>query len=81
MSANVIISIRGLEKTFPSNRGLVQAVQKIDLEVPENEFVVLLGPIDTLALGLWFFLHFRQLLARTLSSSGSSTMRMFLYNL
>ena len=44
MSANVIISIRGLEKTFPSNRGLVQAVQKIDLEVPENEFVVLLGP-------------------------------------
>ena len=44
MSANVIISIRGLEKTFPSNRGLVQAVQKIDLDVPENEFVVLLGP-------------------------------------
>ena len=44
MSAKTIISIRGLEKTFPSDRGLVRAVNKIDLEVAENEFVVLLGP-------------------------------------
>jgi iron(III) transport system ATP-binding protein len=44
MPAKTIISIRGLEKTFPSNRGLVRAVQKIDLDVAENEFVVLLGP-------------------------------------
>jgi len=44
MSSNVQISIRGLEKTFPSSHGLVRAVQKIDLDVAENEFVVLLGP-------------------------------------
>ena len=44
MSAKTIISIRGLEKTFPSDRGLVRAVNKIDLDVAENEFVVLLGP-------------------------------------
>ena len=44
MSAKVIISIRGLEKTFPSDRGVVRAVNKIDLDVAENEFVVLLGP-------------------------------------
>lgn len=44
MSSKTIISIRGLEKTFPSSHGLVQAVRKIDLDVAENEFVVLLGP-------------------------------------
>ena len=44
MSNNPIISIRSLEKTFPSNDGLVRAVNKIDLDVAENEFVVLLGP-------------------------------------
>jgi len=44
MSDNPIISIRGLEKTFPSDHGLVRAINKIDLDVRENEFVVLLGP-------------------------------------
>lgn len=44
MSEKTIISIRNLEKFYPSNRGLVQAVRKINLEVIENEFVVLLGP-------------------------------------
>ena len=44
MPAKSIISIRGLEKTFASDRGPVRAVNKIDLEVAENEFVVLLGP-------------------------------------
>jgi iron(III) transport system ATP-binding protein len=44
MSVKTIVSIRGLEKTFPSNHGLVRAVNKIDLDVAENEFVVLLGP-------------------------------------
>ncbi len=39
-----MISIRGLVKIFPSSRGDVRAVNKIDLEVAENEFVVLLGP-------------------------------------
>ena len=44
MSAKVIVSIKGLEKNFPSNRGVVQAVKSIDLDVGESEFVVLLGP-------------------------------------
>ncbi len=44
MSNNSVISIRSLEKFYPSNRGLVQAVRKINLEVAQNEFVVLLGP-------------------------------------
>lgn len=44
MSQKPVISIRNLEKFYPSSRGLVQAVRKINLEVMENEFVVLLGP-------------------------------------
>ncbi len=44
MSNDPVISIRSLEKFYPSNRGLVQAVRKINLEVAKNEFVVLLGP-------------------------------------
>jgi iron(III) transport system ATP-binding protein len=39
-----MICIRNLEKVFPSNRGPVWAVQGIDLDVAEGEFVVLLGP-------------------------------------
>ncbi|MCC2096710.1 MAG: ABC transporter ATP-binding protein [Hyphomicrobiales bacterium] len=44
MSGKSVISIRNLEKFYPSNRGMVHAVRKINLEVAENEFVVLLGP-------------------------------------
>lgn len=44
MSNKSVISIRNLEKSYPSNKGLVRAVRKISLEVAENEFVVLLGP-------------------------------------
>lgn len=44
MSSEAIISIRGLEKIYPSSHGPVHAVRKIDLDVAENEFVVLLGP-------------------------------------
>jgi iron(III) transport system ATP-binding protein len=39
-----MIRIRGLEKSFASDRGIVRAVDGIDLEVARNEFVVLLGP-------------------------------------
>ncbi|MGH7775441.1 MAG: ABC transporter ATP-binding protein [Candidatus Binatia bacterium] len=39
-----MIQIRDLEKVFPSNRGPVRAVQGIDLDVADGEFVVLLGP-------------------------------------
>jgi len=44
MADNIIVSIKGLEKFFDSDRGLVRAVQKINLDIVENEFVVLLGP-------------------------------------
>jgi iron(III) transport system ATP-binding protein len=44
MSGKITISIRGLEKVFPSDHGPVQAVQGIDLDVADEEFVVLLGP-------------------------------------
>lgn len=39
-----MIRIRNLEKVFTSNRGKVRAVDNIDLDVSEGEFVVLLGP-------------------------------------
>ncbi len=39
-----MISIRKLEKIFDSARGPVRAVDGIDLEVAEGEFMVLLGP-------------------------------------
>jgi iron(III) transport system ATP-binding protein len=39
-----LIQIRNLEKTFPSDRGPVRAVQGMDLDVDEGEFAVLLGP-------------------------------------
>jgi iron(III) transport system ATP-binding protein len=44
MTKKTIISIRGLDKTYPSSRGPVRAVRDMSLEVAENEFVVLLGP-------------------------------------
>ncbi len=44
MARRDMIRIRNLEKVFPSNRGPVRAVQGVDLEVAEREFVVLLGP-------------------------------------
>jgi iron(III) transport system ATP-binding protein len=39
-----VIRIRNLEKVFSSKRGPVRAVNDIDLDVGEGEFVVLLGP-------------------------------------
>ena len=39
-----MIRIRNLEKIFESNRGPVRAVNGIDLDVNEGEFMVLLGP-------------------------------------
>lgn len=44
MADNIIVSIKGLDKFFDSDRGLVRAVQNINLEIVENDFVVLLGP-------------------------------------
>jgi iron(III) transport system ATP-binding protein len=39
-----MISIRGLQKSFRAHQGRVDALKKIDLEVGEGEFCVLLGP-------------------------------------
>jgi iron(III) transport system ATP-binding protein len=39
-----MISIRGLRKSFHARHGKVDALKKIDLEVNEGEFCVLLGP-------------------------------------
>lgn len=39
-----MISIRGLQKSFRAHQGKVDALKKIDLEVSEGEFCVLLGP-------------------------------------
>lgn len=44
MANNIIVSIKGLDKFFDSDRGLVRAVQNINLDIVENDFVVLLGP-------------------------------------
>jgi iron(III) transport system ATP-binding protein len=44
MADNIIVSIRGLDKFFDSDRGLVRAVQNINLDIIENDFIVLLGP-------------------------------------
>jgi iron(III) transport system ATP-binding protein len=39
-----MISIRGLQKSFRAYQGRVEALKKIDLDVREGEFCVLLGP-------------------------------------
>ncbi len=39
-----MISIRGLQKSFRAHQGRVDALKRIDLEVREGEFCVLLGP-------------------------------------
>ena len=42
MSENAVVSIHGLSKVFP--RGDVSALEGIDLEVGQGEFVSLIGP-------------------------------------
>src|ERR687895_202865 len=39
-----MITIRGLQKSFPAQQGRVDALKNINLEVREGEFCVLLGP-------------------------------------
>lgn len=39
-----MITIRNLDKVFPTNRGPVRAVKEVNLVVEEGQFVVLLGP-------------------------------------
>jgi NitT/TauT family transport system ATP-binding protein len=44
MTHRSIIEIRGVTKTYPSKRGDVQALAKIDFSVAEGEFLSLVGP-------------------------------------
>jgi NitT/TauT family transport system ATP-binding protein len=48
-----MIRIRNLEKVFLSARGPVRAVQGIDVDVADGEFVVLLGPSGIENLVVW----------------------------
>lgn len=44
MSEQAFIDIRGVTKTYPSKRGDVEALGKIDLAVAHGEFVSIVGP-------------------------------------
>ncbi|MCR4648490.1 MAG: ABC transporter ATP-binding protein [Lachnospiraceae bacterium] len=39
----ILISLRGLGKDFPSGNGVINALQNIDLDIYENEFMVIHG--------------------------------------
>jgi ABC-type microcin C transport system duplicated ATPase subunit YejF len=43
MNNNIIIA-KGISKTFTNKRGSTKVIEKIDLEVRENEFLCLVGP-------------------------------------
>ncbi|MCD1258345.1 ABC transporter ATP-binding protein [Paenibacillus athensensis] len=42
--ANPILEISDLNKTFVSNKGRVQALEHIDLQIKEGEFITVIGP-------------------------------------
>jgi len=44
MTIQPLIDIRGITKTYPSKRGDVEALEKIDFTVSEGEFVSIVGP-------------------------------------
>ena len=44
METNVKLQVRGLSKIFESKNGTVTAIQNVDLEVKESEFVMIVGP-------------------------------------
>ncbi len=44
MSANVLLAIQGLNKTFQTQKGSVHAIQDIDLTIKEGEFITVIGP-------------------------------------
>ena len=39
-----LVSVRNVTKTFRQRGGMVQALQRVDLDIPRGEFVSLLGP-------------------------------------
>ncbi len=44
MSASVLLAIRGLNKTFQTQKGSVHAIHDIDLAIKEGEFITVIGP-------------------------------------
>src|SRR4051794_41773534 len=42
--AEPLVSVRNVTKTFRQRGGLVQALQRVDLDIGKGEFVSLLGP-------------------------------------
>jgi len=44
MSESVLLDIRRLSKTFQTQKGSVQAIHDIDLQVREGEFITVIGP-------------------------------------
>lgn len=43
-NTSIIIESKGISKFFPTPNGIRKIIEKIDLEVGENEFLVLFGP-------------------------------------
>ena len=39
-----MLSVRGLKKTFKTERGVIQAVAGVSFEAPQGQFYTLLGP-------------------------------------
>jgi sulfonate transport system ATP-binding protein len=44
LSASVLLDIRGLNKTFQTQKGSVHAIHDIDLAIQEGEFITVIGP-------------------------------------
>jgi putative ABC transport system ATP-binding protein len=44
MSESILVSARGLEKTFDSGETAVRALRGVDLDVSEGEFLAIVGP-------------------------------------
>jgi sulfonate transport system ATP-binding protein len=44
LSASVLLAIRGLNKTFQTQKGSVHAIHDIDLAIKEGEFITVIGP-------------------------------------
>jgi len=44
LSASVLLDIRGLNKTFQTQKGSVHAIHDIDLAVQDGEFITVIGP-------------------------------------
>lgn len=46
MEKNILVSLKNVEKEFPSGEGFLKVLKGIDLDIFEKEFVVILGESD-----------------------------------